>query len=591
MNILFDIGHPAHVHLFKHVARQLQQDGHTVYFTCRHQAITEHLLQQEGFAYIAVGGKYRALWRKGLMVVHLTVWMWFYVIRHRIDIGISSGVVLSQVARFSRMKAIMMNDDDDAVDPLTVRWGHRYAYAVLTPDCIQRQTPRAVYYAGTHELAYLHPNRFKPDNEVLNTVGLQQSETYFVVRFVAFHGHHDLHERGLSSQQKEQLVQLLSQHGRVLITVEKSLPKNLEPYRALVAPEQMHSLLANATLYIGDSQTMTSEAALLGVPAVKCNTFAGRLSVPNMLEQYGLCYSFTPDRFDEMCRLIEELISKPDIRNIWAERRNRFLSEHIDVTAYFTSYLEQLSPKKQSFADFTIGQYHKLLDALDTSGIDYTLRHDVDAHPERAVGMAQIEHDRGIHATYYFRHRRNGWEEAAIRKVVGLGHDVGYHYESLATCHGDIDAAYKDFCQHLKELRQITPVHTICMHGSPRSPYDSRKIWTHYDYHALGVDNEPYLGTDFSQTLYLTDTGRQWDGWHYSRRDLIPDHQQRWEHEGLRFHNTHDIIRALSDRSHPIHHYHLLINIHPQRWMPFGMKWCLEWIGQKMKNPIKRLYK
>lgn len=591
MNILFDIGHPAHVHLVKHVARQLQHDGHTVYFTCRRQAISQRLLQQEGFRYTTIGGKHRTLWGKGLMVIHLTLWTWWFVVCHRIDIGVSSGVALSQVSRFSRMKAVILNDDDDAVEPLTVRWGHRYAYAVPTPDCIHRQTPHAVYYAGTHELAYLHPNRFKPDPKVLESVGLQPDEPFFIMRFVAFHGHHDLHEAGLTLRQKEQLAHLLAPHGRVLITSEQPLPPSLEPYRASIPPEQMHNLFAYATLYVGDSQTMTSEAALLGVPAVKCNTFAGRLSVPNMLERYGLCQSYTPDRFDEMCRHIEQLISDPDTHGIWAERRQHFLSEHIDVTAYLTHFLEHIPLRRHRTVDFTPHRYRMLLQALATSETAYTLSHDVDAHPERAVDMARIEHDMNIHGIYYFRCNNHGWDEEVIRTVAALGHEIGYHYESLTTCRGDMEAAYADFCRHLEELRRLAPVHTISMHGSPRSPYDSRQLWQRYSYRDLGIDNEPYLDTDFDQTLYLTDTGRRWDGWRYSVRDAIPSHQRKWEQEGLQFRHTNDIIRALDNRSHPIHQRKLLLNLHPQRWMPFGAAWCWEWMWQSFKNPIKRLYK
>ena len=590
MNILFDIGHPAHVHLVKQVARQLQHDGHRVFFTCRRQPIVRRLLSQEGFDYTIVGGKRLTLLGKGMAVVMQAIQIWCFVVWRRVDIGVSSGVVLSQVARFSRMKAVVLDDDDDAVEPLSVRWGHHHAYAVLTPDCIQRGTPHAVYYAGTHELAYLHPNRFEPDPKVLEQVGLQQGAPFFIMRFVAFHGHHDLHETGLTLRQKEQLVQMLAPHGRVLITSEKPLPASLEPYRAAIPPEKMHHLMAFATLFVGDSQTMTSEAALLGVPAVKCNTFAGRLSVPNMLERYGLCLSFTPDRFDEMCHRIGELISDPDTRSIWVERRHHFLSEHIDVSAYVAHFLEHIPLRKRRMADFTPNQYRALLRALTSSEIGYSLRHDIDAHPHRAVRMAQIEHDMGIRATYYFRHHPHGWDEAAIRSVAALGHEIGYHYESLAVCQGNMEAAYADFRSRLEELRQLAPVRSISMHGSPRSRYDNRLLWQRYDYHALGIDHEPYLDTDFNHTLYLTDTGRRWDGWRYSVRDHIASRQRQWEQEGLHFRRTADIIRALDDKAHPIHRQRLLVNVHPQRWMPFGAAWCWEWLWQTIKNPIKQLY-
>lgn len=62
-------------------------------------------------------------------------------------------------------------------------------------------------------------------------------------------------------------------------------------------------------MFIGDSQTMTSEAAVLGVPSVKCNSFAGKLSVPNELEDtYALCYAFQPRRFDEFLDKIKDLL-------------------------------------------------------------------------------------------------------------------------------------------------------------------------------------------------------------------------------------------------------------------------------------------
>ena len=135
----------------------------------------------------------------------------------------------------------------------------------------------------------------------------------------------------------------------------------------------------------------------------------------------------------------------------------------------------------------------------------------------------------------------------------------------------------------------MTPINTACAHGSPKSRWNSQDIWNHYDIHALGIDYEPMLDTDFYTTLYLTDTGRRWDGYRVSVRDKVPNHQERWEQEGLTFHTTDDIIHALSNIDHPIHHYSLLINTHPQRWMPFGMGWLKEASLQSLKNIAKRI--
>ena len=153
-----------------------------------------------------------------------------------------------------------------------------------------------------------------------------------------------------------------------------------------------------------------------------------------------------------------------------------------------------------------------------------------------------------------------------------------------------MEAAYRDFCDNLAKLRQIVPVSKICMHGSPRSPYDSKDLWHHYDYHSLGITHEPYFDTDFSRTLYLTDTGRRWDGYHVSVRDKIPQYQDQWERQGLVFHTTDDIIAQLGDAQSPLRrsHYDMLITTHPQRWNPFGIKYVKEYCAQSLKNCIKR---
>ena len=238
--------------------------------------------------------------------------------------------------------------------------------------------------------------------------------------------------------------------------------------------------------------------------------------------------------------------------------------------------------------DFTIEKYRELLQALKEHG-DYCIRHDVDMKPDYSLRIAQVETAMGMHGTYYFRTVAESYDEKIIQQIVSLGHTAGYHYESLATCNGDMDAAYKDFCQNLEKLRKIVPVTTACAHGSPRSPWNSQSIWNQHDIHSLGIDYEPMLDTDFSKTLYLTDTGRRWDGYKVSVRDKVPQYQEQWTKEGLVFHSTNDIIQSINDTDHPIHKQKLLINTHPQRWMPFGLAWLKEASLQNMKNIVKSI--
>ncbi|MBQ8704597.1 MAG: hypothetical protein IJ524_09530 [Bacteroidales bacterium] len=239
--------------------------------------------------------------------------------------------------------------------------------------------------------------------------------------------------------------------------------------------------------------------------------------------------------------------------------------------------------------DFTIDQYILFVKSLQENVKSLTLIHDVDLRPEFAVRIAGVEAEMGVRATYYFRSMHFRSHAETIKAIVAMGHEAGYHYESLTTCKGDIEAAYKDFCRNLETLRGLVPVRTACAHGSPRSPWNSQSIWNQHDIHELGIDYEPMMDTDFSKTLYLTDTGRRWDGYRVSVRDKVPQYQEQWEREGLVFHTTEDIIHAISDIQHPIHHKGLLINTHPQRWMPFGAQWVVEAGAQWWKNQAKRL--
>ena len=235
--------------------------------------------------------------------------------------------------------------------------------------------------------------------------------------------------------------------------------------------------------------------------------------------------------------------------------------------------------------DFTLDVYSQLLQALQTYGFNtLVLRHDVDLLPENSLRTAQMEAAMGMFGIYYFRAVPESWNEPIIRGIASLGHEIGYHYESLTTCNGDIDEAYRDFCKNLEALRRLVPVKSICMHGSPRSPYDSKDLWKKYDYHALGIESEPYLDTDFSKVFYLTDTGRRWDGYKVSVRDKIPQYQDEWTVKGLIFHSTEDVIDGLHRGIIP---KDLMVTVHPQRWNPFGFAWCKEMALQNVKNVVK----
>jgi len=251
--------------------------------------------------------------------------------------------------------------------------------------------------------------------------------------------------------------------------------------------------------------------------------------------------------------------------------------------------------------DFTLKTYRKLLSAILEAGYEFqsfqdfitnpkervvVLRHDVDLLPQNALATAEMEHGLSISGSYYFRIVPVSFDERIIEKIVSLGHEIGYHYENMDHCKGDQVEAIIDFGINLEYLRKFYPVNTICMHGSPRSRYDNKDIWKENNYLDFGVIGEPYFDVDYSKVFYLTDTGRQWDGFKFSIRDKITSQQKFWKSKGLIFHATKEIISAFKTNMMP---EQIMITIHPQRWTDQLWPWIKELFWQKAKNWIKFL--
>lgn len=283
--------------------------------------------------------------------------------------------------------------------------------------------------------------------------------------------------------------------------------------------------------------------------------------------------------------------------------------------------------------DFTSDVYSALLSALSSHTFqDYdefctapaaqgiVLRHDVDALPQHALRFAQMQHRLGIQGTYYFRIVPESLHPEVIEQVAGLGHEIGYHYEDVTLAAAAMGAdkkgikdperfreqllerAIESFAGNLAELRRYAEIHTICMHGSPLSKWDSRMLWSRYDYRDFGLIGEPYFDTDFTRVAYYTDTGRRWDGDKSILRDRPVKATGCWSNSGQiqqnntadsrvgqmqpfpRFHTTFDIIQAAREGRLP---GRIMFTFHPQRWHDHWQPWLRELVWQQTKNAVK----
>jgi predicted glycosyltransferase len=338
MRVLIDILHPAHVHFFRNFCAELGRRGHEVCIAARDKDRSTELLDSYGLPYHLLSvQRPGGLWM-GAEMVQRTSRLLRLARSFRPDVmtGIM-GPSIAVAGRLLRVPAVVFYDTEFAVQ--TNRFVYPLAYSVCTPDCYQGPVPgRHVTYAGYHELAYLHPARFQPDPDRLAGFGIEPGTAYSVVRFVSWQAVHDRRERGLTAAQKRQLVDVLARHGRVVVSSEALLPADLAALATTGPVQDVHHLLAFAQLVVGESATMSSEAAVLGVPAVFIAT-TGRGYTDDQERRYGLVRHFTEDHYAEAIATIEELFAGGP-RETGARSREKLLAEKIDVTAWMVDYFD-----------------------------------------------------------------------------------------------------------------------------------------------------------------------------------------------------------------------------------------------------------
>ncbi len=245
--------------------------------------------------------------------------------------------------------------------------------------------------------------------------------------------------------------------------------------------------------------------------------------------------------------------------------------------------------------DFTLNLYKELLSEFLGAGYSFftfedwclgkaegkyiILRHDVDEMAKNALYMALLENQLGIRATYNFRIVRQSDDPVIIKKIADWGHEIGYHYEDLATAEGDYEKAIVSFRRNLAHFRTFYPVKTVSMHGSSTSVYDNRDLWKKYDFRLEGLIGEPYLSINFNEIYYISDTGYCWDGFRSAIRDVV---QMSFEN---RYHHTRDIVLALRADRFP---EKAMVSAHTL-WTNNVFLWACIFIREQIRNKVKRM--
>jgi uncharacterized protein len=342
MRILIGISHPKHVYMFKNLIQKMEDNGHEIKVVAVEKEITEYLLKQFQIPYELIGINQDSLLKK---ILNLPIWEYkTLMIANKFKPDIFIGQALPNLAHVSAImrKPFIVFEDTEHVRNL-----HKivlpFADAVVTPNCYRNDLgKKQIRFDGYFELAYLHPNYFQPNPGILKELGLDYKNRYIILRFVSWEAIHDIGQYGLDFDTKIKLVKNLEPYGKIFISSEKELPPDLEKYRIRLPAKDMHNFMYYATFLFGESATMSSECAVMGVPSIFID-FEGRGYTDEEEEKYGLIYRFSTQKQDQK-RAFEkaiQLLEKPDLKNEWVKKRERLLNDNIDVTQFMIDLVKK----------------------------------------------------------------------------------------------------------------------------------------------------------------------------------------------------------------------------------------------------------
>ncbi|MCD4652885.1 DUF354 domain-containing protein [bacterium] len=340
MRILFEITHPKHAHLFRNAIIALRKQGHVVAITAREKDVTIQLLKswQNDIGDFSILSKQDkpGLIRLAKELILRDYRLFKFCRKFNPDILVARvGPSATHVGYFLKKPVIVFEDTDDAC---LQQWiSFPFATRVCTAKHYKKNWGKKhVRYNSFDEMAYLHPNRFSPDETVVRDAGLIPGE-YIIVRLVSWQATHDINQKGIQSIDRIRLINKLQQYRRVVISSETAIPAEFEQLRLPVDSHLFHHILAFACLTMGESSTVATEGAMLGVPGILINTMKWS-SINRLQDEFGLV--FQTDNSDQAIEVAEKWLNDKDAAQKFRDRTKKLLSVCVDLTAWMLEIID-----------------------------------------------------------------------------------------------------------------------------------------------------------------------------------------------------------------------------------------------------------
>ncbi|WP_433623732.1 DUF354 domain-containing protein [Halomicrococcus sp. NG-SE-24] len=345
MRYLFFTNTPAHVHLYRHAVERLRDRGHDVLVLGRDYGCTAALLDYYDLPHELYGAcdttKYSLL--RELPQHYLAIFR--RTLQYRPDLVFGVGSYAAHAGAISQTPVVVVADSEPTtLDHLAAR---PFVDTFLTPHTFGKDLGTNHYeFQGFKELAYLHPAVYDPDPSIREELGVGPDERYVVLRFNAFGSHHDVGQSGFSRDKRRRLVTELAERATVFVSDEAdgTVPERARAFD--LHPARLHDALAEASLLVADTQTMVTEAALLGTPAIRSNSFVGDSDMGNFLEleRQGLIYN--RQAFSDVLERSVELVEDDTAKARWREKRDAYVADKVNLTEIIVDVAEHAVPTR-----------------------------------------------------------------------------------------------------------------------------------------------------------------------------------------------------------------------------------------------------
>ncbi|MGM9506804.1 DUF354 domain-containing protein [Larkinella sp. GY13] len=344
MKYLFYFGHPAQYLFLRETLRRLSNTGeHEITILIKTKDVLEELIKKDGFDYTNILTKQRgvsklailfSLFKRILLIIPI-------IIRKKPDLLVGTDATIAQLGKLFGINRITIIEDDYEVVKNLADLTYPFTQTILCPDVCQVGPWRAkkIGYKGYMKLGYLHPSIFTPSDNIYRKYNL--GERCVLIRMARLTAYHDFGIRGINPDLLGKIIEMLLSKGyTVKISTESQIDVQFERYVLTIDPSDMHHVLSQAMLLICDSQSMSVEAAMLGVPSIRYSDFAGKISVLEELEHtYNLTFGILPGHESDLIAKIKDVIEQPDLKATFLLRRQKMLTEKIDVTSFLVWFL------------------------------------------------------------------------------------------------------------------------------------------------------------------------------------------------------------------------------------------------------------